>query len=258
MIMPSAAPRILIATVCLDRTRWGRREPSFAVSEWLERFRDDGFDGVELWQFHYLRADAAEQARLAAAGPIAVYNSYIGFADDGAEEREQARAAVSALNASAVKFNLGADTSCIEEYRRNLLAWADGLPADCRLLCECHPGTVMEEREAAAAFFADLDPERFGVIGHLSGDAGGLTGWFDTFGPRLRHVHVQMRGADSDPRVAANRPPFDACFAVLKRNCYAGTISLEFTRGIGREEVFETVYANACTDLAYCREALSC
>ena len=62
---------IYIGSACLERTRWGSRQPSFLVSDWLARFQADGFDGIELWEFHYLRADAAEQERLAAAAPIA-------------------------------------------------------------------------------------------------------------------------------------------------------------------------------------------
>ena len=76
---------ILISTVALEPTRWGRREASFAVSEWLPRFKADGFDGVELWEFHYLKAEKTEQERqVALADSIVIYNSYAGFADEDA------------------------------------------------------------------------------------------------------------------------------------------------------------------------------
>ena len=59
-----------IATVCLDRNRWGTREPSFAVSDYLDRFASDGFDGIELWEYHYTRSSDAEKERLVSASPI--------------------------------------------------------------------------------------------------------------------------------------------------------------------------------------------
>ncbi len=248
---------IYIGTVALDRNRWGSRVPSLRVSDWLGRFETDGFDGVELWEFHYLAADEAEQARLEAAAPFAIYNSYVGFADTDAEARAQAAEAVARLKVSAVKYNLGGDAAKRDEYRRNLLAWADALPADCRLLNECHVGSILEEVENAAAFFADLDPVRFGIVAHVSGDAAGAEKWFSEFNGRVQHLHVQLRGTESDPAVAANRPALDAGFAAVKAHGFTGSVAIEFSRGIGRDEDIEEIYKNACTDLAYIRQALS-
>ncbi len=257
--MKSNQKSIYIGTVCLDRTRWGSRQPSLAVSEWLKRFEADGFDGVELWEFHFMAADEAERARLAAnAAPVAVYNSYVGFADEDAEARAKAAEAIIRLRAQAVKYNLGGDAAKLGEYRRNLLAWAEQLPASCRLLCECHPGTVLENVEDAASFFADLDPARFGVIVHVMGDAEGIEPWFAGFHGRIDHLHVQMRGPETDPTVPGNRPPFDACFGVVKAHGFRGSVTIEFSRGIGKDEDTEMIYRNACADLAYCREALEC
>ena len=248
---------IYIGTVALDRNRWGSRAPSLLVSDWLGRFEVDGFDGVELWEFHYLSADEAEQARLETAAPFAIYNSYVGFADADANARERAADAVVRLKASAVKYNLGGDMAKVDEYRRNLLAWADLLPASCHLLCECHPGTVLEAIENAAAFFGELDPGRFGVIAHCSGAPAALEPWLDTFGARVQHLHLQFRESESDPAMAANRQRLDACFDLLKQHGFAGSAAIEFSRGIGREEDIETLYANACIDVAYVRERLA-
>ncbi|MBT3294727.1 MAG: sugar phosphate isomerase/epimerase [Verrucomicrobia bacterium] len=249
---------IYISTVALDPTRWGRRIPSFDVSEWLPRFARDGFDGVELWEFHFLPAEKAEQDRLvAAASSVAIYNSYVGFADEDAEARAGAAEAITRLQPRAVKYNLGGDATKKDEYRRNLLAWADALPADCRLLCECHPGSILEQVPDAVAFFADLDPERFGVVAHLSGDPAGTESWFAEFDGRVQHLHVQLRGPESDPSVAANRVPLDAGFAAIKAHGFTGSVAIEFSRGIGREEDIEEIYKNACTDLAYIRQALA-
>jgi len=245
-----------IATVCLERNRWGTRVPSFAVSDWLDRFASDGFDGVELWEYHYTRCDNEEKRRLVSASPIAVYNTYASFGDDGAEARAAAASAVRNLRAAGVKYNLGSDASRLDEYRRNLVDWSEALPESCRRLCECHPGTVLERVDDAAAFFAGLDPERFGVIVHVAGDVARVEPWLAAMGARVRHVHVQMRGADTDPSVPANRAPFIECFEALKTHGYCGTFAIEFSRGIGRDEDMEIVHGNACADLAFCREAL--
>ena len=248
---------IYIGTVCLDRERWSSRQPSFAVSDWLARFKADGFDGVELWEYHYLRANAAERDRLtAAATPLAIYNTYAGFGDDEAEARTNAADAIARLQAGAVKYNLGSDATRLAEYRSNLQSWAEQVPASCRLLCECHPGTVLENVADAAAFFDDLDPRRFGVIAHVLGDAEKLDHWLAGLGGRVQHLHVQMRGPQTDPTVAGNRPPYDACFEAARAHGYRGTAAIEFSRGIGPDEDIETIYRNACADLAYCREML--
>ncbi len=250
----------LIGSVCLERNRWGSRVPSFAVSDWLQRFKADGFDGVELWQFHYTAADAAERERLdQAASLLPIYNSYIGFDDADAPAREEAVAIISRLGSGGVKFNVGGKPELLAEYRRNLLSWADALPASCRLLCECHPGTILETPGAAASFFADLDPERFGVIVHVgNADADGVASWFDAFGARVWHLHVACRATELDPETPAGRAALGTSLAVVKSHGFTGSVKLEFTRGIGRGEVIETLYANVCTDMRFCREILSC
>ena len=45
--------KIYIGTILLEVNRWtAGKEPSYLVSEWVERFAEAGFDGMELWQFH--------------------------------------------------------------------------------------------------------------------------------------------------------------------------------------------------------------
>ena len=253
----SKQQEIYLGSVCLDRNRWGSREPSFLVSEWLPRFKDDGFDGVELWEFHFLNADQAERDRLVAeAASIAMYNTYVGFEDEAAEAREKNADAIRQLAPSGVKYNVGGDPNRLDEYRRNLLAWADQLPESWRLLCECHCGSVLEEMDPAAAFHADLDPARFGAIVHVPGDAEGVEGWMNALGSRVTHLHVQLRGPESDPSVPENYDRLAAAFAMAREHGFSGSVALEFTRGIGRDEDIETIYANACVDLACCRKAL--
>lgn len=47
------AARVLIGTILLEPNRWKPGKlPSFRVSQWLDRFADAGFAGVELWENH--------------------------------------------------------------------------------------------------------------------------------------------------------------------------------------------------------------
>ena len=244
---------IYIATVCLERNRWGSHQPSFAVSEWLERIEADGFSGIELWAFHYLLAGPEEQARLAdLAAPIALFNTYASFADEAqaAQQRADAAAAIAQLGATGVKYNVGRDADRIDEYRRNVIAWADQLPPTCRLLCECHPGTPLETIDQAKAFFDDLAPQRFGIMAHLMDDPAGLEQWVTAFGPRLQHIHIQRRTPEADPTTATGRKTMAACVGVLKAHGFAGSASIEFTRGIGKDEHIESIYTNALADRA--------
>ena len=254
----SGTNRILIATVCLERNRWGNRQPSFAVSEWLPRFVAEGFDGIELWAPHYRAAAGAEQARLEQAAPLAIYNSYVGFDDADAAARADEAAAITRLRAAAVKYNVGNDREFLPVYQANVLEWAEQLPSDCRLLCECHPGTALEQPEVAAPFMRALPPERFGAIVHVrGGEAEALARWFELLGERVQHLHVQFRGDDSDPSCADHRAALDPNLAVLREHRFAGTLTVEFTRGIGPDEDIEVVYANACADLRYLSAGLA-
>lgn len=247
-----------IGTVCLEKNRWGSKEPSFKVSEWADRFKADGLDGIELWENHYLRADEAEQKALGdGVLPITIFNSYVGFTDEEADARRMAAEAITTLQAPALKYNLGHDNDKTDEFRRNLLAWAEILPSNCRLICECHQGTVLDTIKAASEFYADLDPEKFQIMVHPSADLDKVKPWFDVCGDRIAQLHLQMRPDESDPTTPDGRKALEAALSVIKDYAYKGGLTIEFTRGIGRDENIDDIYANACTDLKICREILS-
>lgn len=151
--------KVYIGTILLEPNRWKPpRRPSYAVSEWFGRFEQSGFDGIELWEYHATLCPPEELAKLERSPlPIAVFNSYASFDDAGEPDRAQAALQVKRLRAGGVKFNLGSRWDEREMYLRHLIAWARQLPAGARVLCECHPGTIMEVPRQAAEVFGRLE-----------------------------------------------------------------------------------------------------
>lgn len=194
-------PPVYLSTVALERNRWTTaRIPTILAGEWAERAMADGFDGIELWENHFFHASQNERARLreiSASSPRRwIFNTYRGFDSPPGEPGEVDPAgiadAIRALNAHAVKFNVGASESRRSHYLRNVRDWLGTLPDGCLPLCECHPGTILENPREAQEFFAELEPFDVGVIVHpCSVAADTLRRWLDT--GRVRHVHVQSR-----------------------------------------------------------------
>ncbi len=245
---------IYIGTVALEKNRWGSREPSFKVSEWTKRFIDDGFEGMELWEFHYLLADESEKERISNSDFPILYNSYVGFNDEDSEGRTEAAKAINVIKAHALKYNVKDDSDKFDEYKKNLLAWSDQIHPDCRLLCECHGGTLLEDLDTAKRFFQDLDPERFGIMQHPAGNLEAFSKWHDAFGERIEQLHMQFRTPESDPSTSECRESLEELDAYLKNKNFEGKLTIEFTRGIGKEENIEDVYANACSDMRCCND----
>ena len=247
--------RIFIGTILLEKNRWAKgKQPSYAVREWLPRFERDGFDGLELWENHVLlgppeEAQALERGKV----PVAVYNTYVGFDDKGEDARRRAAEMAARLKAKAVKYNVGPDKAKLAEYIKNVKAWAELLPGDCRLLCECHAGTVMEEPEQAAAVFAELrDEQRHQAIVHpFSESPESLRRWFRALGPRrITHAHVQYRESRKFRRLSRDAPRNKEIMAVLKDSGFRGSYTLEFTEGTsapGGEDI-EALYRAALDD----------
>lgn len=254
--MPPYAGPIYIGTVALEKNRWKKgQEPSFPVSAWLPKFAAAGFDGVELWENHFAKADAAEREALRhAAPPVTILNSYCNFEDEGQADRERVAADLHALGATGVKWNFGHDADRLPEYKRNLVDWIGRLPDDLRLLCEVHARTVLETPAAAKAVFDEIDDPRIEIIFHGPPvELEKIQPWFDTFGDKVTHMHVQTRGGrfDRDPEASAAR------FANLAQLPFHGSICLEFVEGsASKEETMELVWENARADLAYLREHL--
>ncbi|MHC4917909.1 MAG: sugar phosphate isomerase/epimerase family protein [Planctomycetota bacterium] len=250
-----------MGTILLDVNRWKRPEkvPSYRVSEWVGRFREAGFDGMELWQYHATRCGEEElEALLACGWPPALFNIYPTFTGAEMEEIAELSALAGKLGAGGVKFNIGAEPERREEYLANLKRWREVLPAGVRPMCECHPGTVIEEPAEARRFFDELDSDGWEIIVHPFSRIESLEEWLKLFGPAVTHAHLQMREEraivrfDSRPDVA--RKAAD----LLGEYGFAGSLTLEFAAGTGSPgENIEDLFRTALDDLAFVRELIA-
>ena len=252
---------IYIGTILLEKNRWAgpQKIPSYRVSDWIDKFEEAGFDGMELWQHHAQKCAPAELAKLAASEtPIPIFNAYAAMTKEGRAERRECDALAAQLGASAVKFNLGGDPAQWDEHVETVREWRAELPDNIRLLCECHPETVIEEPEAAARFFEELGTDGWDIIVHSFSRLDSLQGFFDAFGPRVTHAHLQMRtGTDPFQSFREREDLAKEAIDLMKRNDFAGSYTLEFALGTGTaEENTDSLYAAALDDLAYLRELL--
>ncbi|MGY4690844.1 hypothetical protein [Salibacterium sp. K-3] len=245
---------IFINTVLLEKNRWEPGRPSsILVSEWIGDFKRDGFHGVELWENHALQASETEIRHIIESPlPIEIYNSYISLEDEYEKEREAAAAMINRLRAKRVKFNFGKDVARKEEYIRNVLHFKSLLPQDCELLCECHPGTILEDPAEAENVFKELALERLGAIihpFHVEADPGL---WLQHLGSAVTHAHVSLFDAGTFFQLK-KRPDFvKERIRIMKEAGFGGTLSLEFTEGTAtEEETPEKLYQHALEDLAF-------
>jgi sugar phosphate isomerase/epimerase len=251
---------IYFGSIVLEPNRWkAGKEPSYKLSEWLPRIRSAGFDGVELWENHYRKANPNEQKALAdATDYLPIFNTYTGFtpADSERRERETVAQAIRLLKCRACKFNVGGEVGEWDSYLRTASDWAKSLPADCNPLCECHPGTVLETPEGAGKAFAVWDSRFQAIVHPFAVPPDTLREWFRQLGGRIRHVHVQLRDEkgvflrlDRRPRLVKE------ALTILRDNGFAGSFTLEFTEGTRTpHDTPEMLWENAEADLAFLRE----
>ena len=249
--------QVYLGTVLLEANRWAKdRTPTYRVSEWLERIAAAGFDGIELWENHATLADCAERSALRGSTvPVRVFNSYVPLDAGGENARRTVAGLVRELNAGAVKFNVSNSPETLESELRTVREWAALMPG-VDLLCECHPGTALEDPAVAARALAGF-PEIGVIVNPFS--CPDLAAWFRQLGPRIRHAHVQMRDPEwrwlclrDQPSLARER------LAILRGAGYAGSFTVEFTAGVGvAPEDRDALFAAACNDLAFLREESS-
>jgi hypothetical protein len=256
--LPENTP-VYLASIALEPNRWkpaDRKVPSLRVSDWSARAHQAGFAGWELWEHHWFLADPDERAALAESlCPIRIFNTYLIPGIDSPAQWDRVVEAVNTLGSQVhgIKFNLGKDSVPLDSQIQAAMDWATQLPPAVRMLCECHPGTVLETPQAAAKAFAIWPAARFGAILHPMGrDPGHCDAWFSALNGRIQHLHWQAR--DDDNRICALRDQPDLLSVVknsLQENAFRGTQSVEFVHGTGRaDESIAGLFAEATQDLS--------
>lgn len=248
-----------MGTILLEKNRWRPgRQPSYQVSQWMPRFASDGFQGIELWEFHATLA-SAEERRALSCGPLAVsvYSLYLDFNDPDDDARNEAARMAVSLGARGVKFNVGNAPAQADAYIERLSRWAKHFPPEVRLLSECHEGTLMEEPAYARRVLESLRDPRFQLIVHpFSRSLESLRRWFGELGPSITHAHVQMRDDQGQiHQVDSRSEQARHALAVMREGGFGGSFTLEFSEGVGSsgEENIEALYAHALNDLAFLR-----
>lgn len=251
--------RFLMNTVLFERNRWeAGRTPSLRVSEWMGRMKADGFDGIELWENHALKSSNEEVRALKDHSlPVEIYNSYVGFDDDQDKERAEAAAMIGRLHPKQVKFNFGDSEASLDGYIRNLKDWKKQIPDYCALLCECHPGTVMEDPRTAREVLEQLAPLEVKAVIHPFHVQVDLKGWFNHLGGKIAHAHVSLfkngvfHALEEEPDFIQER------LQMLKDEEYQESFSMEFTKGVAEaDESAKDIYENAVRDFSYLRKQL--
>ncbi len=244
-----------LGTAALEKNRWTTREPSYQVSEILPWVQQDDYTGIELWEYHFTKADAAEHARLITAQTPCIYNSYATFSDGFTVAHAQLVADVWALGACAVKFNFSNDLQTMQTEVQTLQEIASRLPKHVKMLCECHPGTIMENPQTAAEVLAQFD-EQFGAIVHLEPVKASNQSCFAAYADRIVHLHVQMRANPNDNErcmLREHAQDAKARLQELQSLGFSGNVTIEFTRD--GKTVFDT-YQNATEDFWFVKDIL--
>ena len=251
-----SVPTILLATIALEPSRWGEKRRTIDVARHVERAAGAGFDGFELWQYH---ADAATvEALRALRVAVPVFSSYVSCEDtaEAADERRRVTETADAVGAEAIKFNVGNDPGRRGEYLAVIANWLEALPAGMRLLCECHPNTLVETPDAAAAAFEAFPRQRLATVVHpLLDNVPPPEAWFAALDGRIAHAHLQLR-PDGGGFVAMEQAPerVRAAFAVMHANGFDGRLSVEFVEGTRTaNDTPAYLFDRAVEDLAFIR-----
>ncbi len=260
--MPTA--QIYLATIALEPNRWfgitQDRWATITVSRWLDRIRDAGFDGIELWEAHATGAEPAEFSAIFGHDlGVAMYNTYVSFDDESDTERKRAAEMTLRSGARKVKWNTGADRdeASLDAYGKRLARWVNELPG-VQTVCECHDGSAMDDPEVAAKVLAaGGGPEAVGALVHTHDSHDLLRARFDAYGERICHVHINHLNLKAPP-LAQIRDEFTKTVGLLNDLGFDGTWSLEFVDGTLSEldNEPEKLFAAAVADLAVLREIL--
>jgi sugar phosphate isomerase/epimerase len=255
--------KIYSSTILLEPNRWKRDQPKLVlVSEWLDRINAAGFDGIELFEPHFLLASTAERNRIL-SHPIAkpIFNSYLTLDAAGAIVRSQALSAIEETGATAFKFNLGKSRETAASEVGCLMEFLEMLPDTVEAWCECHPDTSSETAEAAAEILLPLGRRVKVMVHPFLSTAQDLQAWLDLFGENVAHAHVQVRAPDDVNRFVSPRDFPEMCeerLGILRKAGYAGSFSIEFVSGTRAAEADTPpkLFEEAVRDRAFLLEKL--
>ncbi|RMD82749.1 MAG: sugar phosphate isomerase/epimerase [Lentisphaerae bacterium] len=247
--------RIFLGTILLERNRWSKenRSPSYRVSDWTARIRDDGFDGLELWELHGLMVDDEERERLRTGPvPVALVNSYASCEPEDEEGRRRTAELAAFFDAEGMKFNFGREPAHKAKYIAVVREWATMFKPGFRMLSENHRGTITDDVEVAADVYRELHDVPLGAIIHFQSDETAYRERFGTYGDRLTHIHCSLSGEDGP------MPEIEVCRRLewLREFGFNGTFTMEFTEGVRGGLGIEELYRNAVRDLKILRRCL--
>jgi sugar phosphate isomerase/epimerase len=252
----SNIPPVYLNTVLPEMNRWSRndlQDLTFTMSEWAQRIADDGFDGVELWQFHATEVDEEEVEKIRTGPcPVKIFNAYCSTEPEEAEARKKIAELALSLGATGMKYNSGKDVDRHPLYVESLREWRKMFPDDFRLMRECHRGSTMADTELANKTLDELGRDSFGMIIHgMDNDLDTLNERFGAYGDRIQHIHgnLSKNGPMSDEDALER-------IKLLDSLGFKGTFSIEFTQGMRDGLTQEELYANAVRDLKTLRKAL--
>lgn len=251
-------PDIFLGTIVLEPNRWSTiRQDCRATTEisgWLDRIQDAGFDGIELWEPHAREASDAELAAILDHPlPISVFNTYVGFDEPGAADREAAAGWARRTGATRVKWNTGPerDEASLTAYANRLAEWAALLPG-VELICECHDGSAMDDPTVAA----DILAVGSNALVHTHDDLDLMRRKFAAYGSHITHVHVNHLFTGS-PKLSEIRNELTEKIALVRELGFNGTWTIEFVHGTGGEhDEPAPMFAQAVEDLGVLRSLL--
>lgn len=250
---------IYLGTIAIEPGRWAWLADDgpdpIAVSGWLDRIADAGFDGIELWEPHVrTAADEEVEAVFGHPLPVAVFNTYVGFDDPDDADRDVAAAWIRRSGARKAKWNTGAerDDAARAAYGERLARFAAAV-GDVELVCECHDGSAMDDPTFAAAVLANGSAALF----HTHDDVDVIRAKFAAYGDRISHVHVNHLFTGS-PTLADIRDELAEKIDLVRELGFDGSWTLEFVHGTGNPQLDhpDTMLGQAVEDLAVLRALL--
>ncbi|MCC5843539.1 MAG: hypothetical protein JJU05_04735 [Verrucomicrobia bacterium] len=240
-------PPVYLGTVLPELNRWkrGSGEISFKMSDWAQRITDDGFDGVELWQYHATDVDPEEVDRIRTGPcPVKIFNAYCSCDPEDAEERRTISELAVSLGAEGMKYNSGKEFDRHDLYVEAIKDWRAMFPEDFRLMCECHRGSTMADTQLANETLDRLGRENHGMILHgMDNDDATVRERFAAYGDRIQHIHANLsqKGLMSEQAVCER-------LEFLTAQGFNGTYTIEFTEGMRDGLTQEQLYENAVRD----------